>query len=232
MSLSEQQLASQKNLSWILAGKLAQRIFQGQYGPGTILPGEIELGDLFGVSRTAVREAVKTLAAKGMVLPRPRIGTRVLPQNHWNFLDSEMLSWWMTEENECQIVEHFLVMRSSLEPQACALAARYGSAQDKAQLKSIMQQMSDLQSDFDRNRWIDIDMAYHELIYAMSNNPFLSSFANLFRPVYFHYFDSIAYDEVVKLEQHQTVVDAIVCGDAAAANTACLNLLNTPVPQR
>lgn len=123
MPLSAQQLAAQKNLSYVLAEKLAQRILKGDYAPGTILPGEIELGEQYGVSRTAVREAVKTLTAKGMVLPRPRIGTRVMPQGNWNFLDQELLTWWMTEENFHQVVDHFLVMRISLEPQACLLAA-------------------------------------------------------------------------------------------------------------
>ncbi len=51
----------------------------------------MELGEQFGVSRTAVREAVKTLQ-KGMLLPRPRIGTRVMPRSSWNFLDKELLS--------------------------------------------------------------------------------------------------------------------------------------------
>jgi DNA-binding FadR family transcriptional regulator len=78
MSLSAQQLAAQKNISWVLAEKLAQKILTGEYQPESILPGEMELGEQFGVSRTAVREAVKTLTAKGM-LPRPRIGTRVMP---------------------------------------------------------------------------------------------------------------------------------------------------------
>ena len=57
MPLNAQQLAAQKNLSYVLAEKLAQRILKGEYAPGAILPGEIELGDQFGVSRTAVREA-------------------------------------------------------------------------------------------------------------------------------------------------------------------------------
>ena len=114
MPLSAQQLAAQKNLSYVLAEKLAQLILAGKYAPGSILPGEMELGEQFGVSRTAVSEAVKTLTAKGMVLPRPRIGTRVMPQSNWNFLDQELLSWWMTEDNLNQVVDHFLVMRSSL----------------------------------------------------------------------------------------------------------------------
>ena len=89
MSLNAQQQAARKNLSWVLAEKLAQQILNGEYAPGSILPGEIELGEQFGVSRTAVREAVKTLTAKGMLLPRPRIGTRVMPQSNWNFLHKE-----------------------------------------------------------------------------------------------------------------------------------------------
>ncbi|VEC19765.1 GntR family transcriptional regulator [Escherichia coli] len=64
MPLSAQQLAAQKNLSYVLAEKLAQRILKGEYEPGTILPGEIELGEQFGVSRTAVREAVKNVNGK------------------------------------------------------------------------------------------------------------------------------------------------------------------------
>jgi DNA-binding FadR family transcriptional regulator len=135
-----------KNLSYVLAEKLAQRILAGKYAPGSILPGEMELGEQFGVSRTAVREAVKTLTAKGMVLPRPRIGTRVMPQSNWNFLDQELLSWWMTEDNFHQVVDHFLVMRSSLEPQACLLAATLGTAEQKAQLNALMEEMVFLKS--------------------------------------------------------------------------------------
>lgn len=180
MPLSAQQLAAQKNLSYVLAEKLAQRILKGDYAPGTILPGEIELGEQYGVSRTAVREAVKTLTAKGMVLPRPRIGTRVMPQGNWNFLDQELLTWWMTEENFHQVVEHFLVMRISLEPQACLLAATLGTPEQKARLNALMEEMVALKKHFKRERWIEVDMAWHEHIYEMSANPFLISLRRYF----------------------------------------------------
>lgn len=228
MFLSAQQQAAQKNLSWVLAGKLAQRILRGEYAPGSILPGEIELGEAFGISRTAVREAVKTLAAKGMLLPRPRIGTRVLPQSSWNFLDKDLLSWWMEVESFPQVVDAFLIMRQSLEPQACMLAAAPGNEAQKSKLIAIMAQMTELKEHFDRQRWVEVDMAFHEHIYEMSNNPFLSSFANLFRPVYYNYFMSITDKYVVKLDLHQAIVDAIVSADARAAHNACLELLNTP----
>lgn len=228
MPLSAQQLAAQKNLSYVLAEKLAQRILKGEYTPGTILPGEIELGEQFGVSRTAVREAVKTLTAKGMVLPRPRIGTRVMPQNNWNFLDKELLGWWMTQENFSEVISHFLVMRTSLEPQACALAALHGTDTQKAALKNTMSEMVALKTAFDRQRWVDVDVSYHEQIYEMSSNPFLTSFAALFHSIYYNYFSSITHNEVIKLDVHQQIVDAILRGDGEAASSACRQLLREP----
>lgn len=228
MSLSAQQLAAQKNLSYVLAEKLAQRILNGEYKAGSILPGEIELGELFGVSRTAVREAVKTLTAKGMVLPRPRIGTRVMPRSSWNFLDKELLTWWMTAENFSDVMDYFLVMRNSLEPQACALAAINGSGEQKAHLNEMMDEMVKLKTSFDRQRWIEVDTAYHEKIYEMSGNPFLSSFANLFRSIYYNYFTAITNNEVIKLDLHQAIVDAITLGDSQAALIAGQTLLKDP----
>lgn len=232
MSLSTQQLAAKKNLSYVLAEKLAQRILKGDYPAGSILPGEMELGDLYGVSRTAVREAVKTLAAKGMLLPRPRIGTRVMPRSHWNFLDKELIAWWMTKDNFSHVVEEFLIMRNSLEPQACALAAINSNEAQRAKLAQLMAQMTELQHTFDRQRWIEVDMAYHEIIYEMSGNPFMTSFANLFRSIYYNYFTAITDNEVIKLDLHQAIVDAITQGEEQAAFNACLALLKEPVAHR
>lgn len=231
MPLSAQQLAAQKNISWVLAEKLAQKILTGDYPPESILPGEMDLGEQFGVSRTVVREAVKTLTAKGMLLPRPRIGTRVMPRSDWNFLDKELLSWWMTENNFTEVVDHFLVMRSSLEPQACMLAATLGSAEQKAQLNTLMEEMVHLKRHFNRQHWIEVDMAWHEHIYVMSANPFLTSFASLFHSVYQTYFAAITHNEVVKLDLHQAIVDAIQDSDGMRALQACQALLIAPNTQ-
>jgi len=229
MSLSTQQLAAQKNLSYILAERLAQRILKGVYPVGSILPGEMELSALFSVSRTAVREAVKTLTAKGMLLPRPRIGTRVMPRAQWNFLDKELLAWWMTKDNLDFIVDDFIIMRHSIEPQACALAAIHSDDIQQQKLISIMKEMVSLQNTFDKNQWIETDMAYHELVYEMSGNAFMTSFANLFRPVYYNYFTAITDNKVVKLDLHQAIVDAICQRDSQAAFAACVALLNEPM---
>lgn len=64
-------------------------------------------------------------------------------------------------------------------------------------------------------------MARHEHIYMMSANPFLTSFASLFHSVYHTYFSSITQDEVVKLDLHQAIVDAIQESDGQRALSAC-----------
>ncbi|CAI1046370.1 FadR/GntR family transcriptional regulator [Serratia quinivorans] len=225
MQFNAQQQAAQRNLSYLLAEKLGQQILAGDYQAGSILPGEMELGEQFGVSRTAVREAVKMLAAKGMLLPRPRIGTRVMPQSQWNFLDQDLLTWWMTKENFDQVMQHFLILRTSLEPQACSLAAANASHQQTTRLAELMAEMRALHIQFDREHWIQVDTQFHQLIYEASGNPFLTSFANLFSSVYQSYFRAITGNEVIKLQHHQAIVDAILAGDSAAALTACQVLL-------
>ncbi|MDW5501661.1 FadR/GntR family transcriptional regulator [Pseudomonas lundensis] len=225
MQLNAQQQAAQRNLSYLLAEKLGQQILAGDYQAGSILPGEMELGEQFGVSRTAVREAVKMLAAKGMLLPRPRIGTRVMPQSQWNFLDQDLLTWWMTKENFDQVMQHFLILRTSLEPQACSLAAANANNQQTARLAELMAEMRALHIQFDREHWIQVDTQFHQLIYAASGNPFLTSFANLFSSVYQSYFRAITGNEVIKLQHHQAIVDAILAGDSPGALAACQILL-------
>ncbi|MCE9939326.1 FadR/GntR family transcriptional regulator [Serratia liquefaciens] len=225
MQFNAQQQAAQRNLSYLLAEKLGQQILAGDYQAGSILPGEMELGEQFGVSRTAVREAVKMLAAKGMLLPRPRIGTRVMPQSQWNFLDQDLLTWWMTKENFNQVMQHFLILRTSLEPQACSLAAANASTQQTARLAELMAEMRALHVQFDREHWIQVDTQFHQLIYEASGNPFLTSFANLFSSVYQSYFRAITGNEVIKLQNHQAIVDAILAGDGAGALAACQILL-------
>ncbi|NHB88834.1 MULTISPECIES: FadR/GntR family transcriptional regulator [Photorhabdus] len=225
MQFKEQRKASQKNLSYLLAEKIGQQILSGEYKTEAILPGEIELAEQFDVSRTSVREAIKILAAKGMLLPRPRIGTRIMPTIHWNFLDQDLLKWWMNRDNLSQVIEHFHIVRLAIEPQTCFLAAKNATQEQKKQLLHLIDEMYLLKENFNREKWIDIDYQFHHTIYKSCGNPFLGSFANLFRPVYQNYFEAIISDKVVQLEAHKTIVDSIIKGDSRSALLACHKLL-------
>ena len=137
MDQDQRRLITNRNLSYQLAESIGRNILSGTTQPGDILPGEVELGEMYGVSRTAVREAIKMLAAKGMVLPRPRIGTRVLPKQNWNYLDQDLLAW-LDFERRPELVREYQVVRLALEPEAAAQAALHATEADREDRKSVV----------------------------------------------------------------------------------------------
>ncbi|GKX52286.1 FadR/GntR family transcriptional regulator [Budvicia aquatica] len=229
MQFNLQQQASHRNLSYLVAEKIALRILSGEFVAESILPGENELCEIYNVSRTAIREAVKMLTAKGMLLARPRIGTRVMPKSCWNFLDQDLLSWWITQDNFSEVTQHFVVLRKALEPQAAALAAIHASNEQRYQLSLLMAEMRSLHKVFDAEQWVSVDTQFHRLIYNASCNPLLMSFSNLFSSVYHTYFRSVTNNEVIKLEEHQSIVDAILKKNSTEALIATQELLEKDI---
>ncbi|BBG60639.1 Pyruvate dehydrogenase complex repressor [Providencia rustigianii] len=227
MELSKQQNASQKNLSFIIAQNLGQLILKETYLSDSILPSELELSQQFNASRTAIREAIKILAAKGMVLARPRIGTRVMPSSNWNFLDQDLLRWWINSEEQSVVIKHFQVVRLAIEPHACYLAALNATKEQKQSLQLLANEMLALSQAFDKQQWVKVDYRFHLTIYHACCNPFLVSFANLFRSVYQLYFDTIAENGAIEVNIHQQLADAIINGDSTQALDLCYKLLTT-----
>jgi DNA-binding FadR family transcriptional regulator len=85
--------ATGRRLHGAVAHKLGTAILSGKYAPGDTLSGEVEFSAMLDVSRTAYREAIQVLTAKGLVESRPKIGTRILPRSRWNLLDPDVLAW-------------------------------------------------------------------------------------------------------------------------------------------
>ena len=81
------------NLTRRVVEALGQAIVTGTWDAAGAFPIEAELCARFGVSRSVVREAVKMLTAKGLLSARPRRGTVVEPEPHWNLLDPDVLRW-------------------------------------------------------------------------------------------------------------------------------------------
>lgn len=81
------------SLTQSLVHMLGSSIVRGDLPAGKPLPIEAELGRKFGASRTVMREAVKILSTKGLIGQRPRVGTYVQPEDKWDLLDAELLTW-------------------------------------------------------------------------------------------------------------------------------------------
>ena len=113
---------------------LGMRIVSGEFRPLDTLPVESELCEIYGVSRTTIREAVKGLAAKRLVDVSPKVGTRIRAFAEWNLLDRDVLEWRLNAQFDSKIVEDIFEMRLCFEPRASFLAAQHGSAEDHAQI--------------------------------------------------------------------------------------------------
>ena len=122
----------------MVAGSLGRRIVSGRYRPGDTLPIEPKIQQEFGVSRTAVREAVRLLAAKGLIASRPKVGTRVRPMAEWNMLDSDVLRWKIDQNPSEDFINALFEMREIIEPAAASLAAERASEAELAEMARAM----------------------------------------------------------------------------------------------
>ena len=121
---------------------LAIQILQGKLRDG--VPGfssETELSAYLKVSRTALRESIKVLAAKGLMEVRPKVGIRIRPREEWKLTDPDLLAW----RGEAGVVDDLFVrnlceVRLIVETAACELAAIRGSEENFAQIKEAYRQ--------------------------------------------------------------------------------------------
>ncbi len=125
-----------------IAHELGVAIVTCRYGPGEVLPGEIEFSEQLHVSRSAYREAVRILAAKGLVQSRPKAGTRVSDRTDWNLLDPDVLAWAFEGEPSDAFIRDLFELRMIVEPAAAELAARRRDGEDLARMGHALEEMA------------------------------------------------------------------------------------------
>ena len=124
-----------------IAYKLGTAILSGEYQPGDTLSGEVAFAESLDVSRTAYREALQTLAAKGLVESRPKTGTRVLPRHRWNLLDPDVLAWAFSGTPDIRLIRSLFELRAMIEPGAARLAAERRDRDDVREMKQALAAM-------------------------------------------------------------------------------------------
>ena len=123
-----------RRLRGAIAHKLGVAILSGEYAPGETLSSETVFAKSLDVSRSAYREGIQALIAKGLVESRPKTGTRVLPRERWNLLDPDVLAWAFAGEPDPQLVRSLFELRLIIEPAAAGIAA---AKRDRDDLKSM-----------------------------------------------------------------------------------------------
>lgn len=157
---------------------LGRGIVAGTYPENSLLPRDMELQQLYGVSRTVLREALKTLAAKGLIQPRAAIGTRVLAREGWNMFDADVLQWHV----EAGAVDSAFLfslqeMRLALEPEAAALACIRRSDEQVAELYRCVDLMGG--TTLSGDEFVQHDLSFHIVVAEASGNPFMRAISGL-----------------------------------------------------
>jgi len=206
-----------------VVNELGGRIVRGAFEPGGTLPTEDDLGRELGASRSVVREAVKSLAAKGLLESRTRTGTRVLPPSQWNMLDLDVLGWRYASMPPMQFFREIFEIRHMIEPQASALAAERATPADVAVIAQAYDDMVSAEDSSDMA--IDADKRFHRGILAATHNDLVQQMGALIGVGLFVSFRISSQSYAVFLPQHRTVLDAIAAHDPAAARAAMDSLL-------
>lgn len=203
---------------------LARRILSGALVLGQSLPNTLQLSADLGVSRSALREAIKVLGAKGLVEVRPRTGTRVRARDHWNLMDPELLSW-CGPELDPEWLRSLVECRQLIEPGAAALAAANATAAQLASIEAAFDRMN-LATELDAR--VEADLDFHVAVLKASGNLFLAQWASTMSSVLLAAFristrTATSGDEAYTV--HRDVMEAIRLRNGSRADRAMRRLL-------
>lgn len=206
---------------------LGEAILTGRYPVGSSLPPEPLLCDELGVSRTVVREAVKSLVAKGLVVTGPKLGTRVLSQAEWNWFDPSVIAWQARNGLSVEFLQDLQELRRVVEPAAVRMAAERADAHDIERITNAFAGMK--QAVEHGGDYITHDLRFHQGLLAASHNRMLvqmSKALNALLRTSFEISTSIKDGPRSSLPLHKAVMDAVVAHDPAEAEKAILKLID------
>jgi GntR family transcriptional regulator, galactonate operon transcriptional repressor len=215
-----------RGLHGAVVHEIGVRILNGELKPGDTLPDNGVL-DEADVSRTVVREAIKVLAAKGLVESRPKVGTRVRPRRDWNLLDPDVLAWQVEAGADPGFLEQALELRRMIEPAAARLAAERASEPQIAALYEAYEEMFAAGDDLDA--FMAPDLRFHSLLLEACGNELLEHMSEIFTAVLrtvFAYSSSSSRSYPRAARRHRAIVKAIEARDPDAAERAVLRLID------
>lgn len=211
---------------------LGRDIIGGRIPSGAILPGDAELMERFGVSRTVLREALKSLAAKGLIVARARIGTRVTERSGWSLFDPDILAWHFDTGIDDEFLRHISEVRLAFEPFAAGLAAVRATPAEIAALKALAVEMGDPSHSAESHALIDL--RFHIAVAESCRNPFMRSVGSMIEAALVGVFRLGSPTEdpetLASIEaSHRRIADAIADRDPAAARAAMEAVILTGV---
>jgi len=166
-----------RNFHSYVINEIGVGIVSGTYAVGTALPNDAEMIAKFDVSRTVLREALKTLESKGLLEARPKVGTKVSARSRWNLFDPQVLTWHHIAGPDNFFLQSLSDIRGAVEPLAAEQAALRRSADHLRLMHYWLHQMEiSLQSP---QNFALADFELHQIIADASQNPFMRSVSGI-----------------------------------------------------
>jgi DNA-binding FadR family transcriptional regulator len=208
-----------RNVHSQVTDRIGISIVRGDIVAGDTLPSEMQICEMIDVSRTVVREAIRTLTGKGLVESRPKSGTRVRPPQQWNQLDPDVLRWRLETSDMDSYLAKLFQLRCAVEPAAAALAAIHAGEEDLARIRSGYEGMVAAKVN---EKFVAADIAFHQAIYFATRNEFFWPIAQMFEITLRQSFTIAARGShrARALLEHRAVLDAIATRNAEAAREA------------
>lgn len=207
--------------------EIKTRIFEGRLKPGDRLPAERELAEMLGVSRTSVREALKMLAAEGLVKIKHGQGAFIAEQDPDVYLQQFAKRIFVNPKT----IKDLFEIRKTLEPAAAAWAAERGTERELEELAGLIRQTQENLQNMPSGRLPLLarhDSQFHYNLAKATGNTVLvrivESLMDLLADVRSRTL-SIPGRGEASLEEHSVIVEALLRRDPGAASTAMLRHL-------
>jgi GntR family galactonate operon transcriptional repressor len=224
---------NRRRLHGSVAHEIAILIIGGKLAPGEVLPNEDTLSAALNVSRTAYREGIRTLVAKGLLRARPKVGTTVNPRASWNILDGDVLSWYFEVAPDPAFITALFELRGIVEPSAAQFASVRHDAEDAAMMKAALDGMKKPQES--PSLVLEADLAFHHAILVSSKNEALLALSSVIE-------STLRWSARLKmssspriyestLPEHEQVLDAILARDGAMAASQLRGLVDKALRQ-
>lgn len=162
-----------RNFHTFVINEIGHAIVTGKFPVGSILASDAVMMETYGVSRTVLREALKTLEAKGLVEARPKVGTRVSPTSRWSLFDPQVLSWHYYAKPDRRFYESLFDVRRALETRAASLAAQRRTAENIRVMKYWLHQMDSANGDLENHGIAALEI--HRTVAETSGNALMRS---------------------------------------------------------
>ncbi len=215
-----------KNVHGNTVDYLGSAIVAGRFGAAGGIPPEPLLCEELGVSRTVIREAVKSLVAKGLIQTGPKVGTRVRPSSQWNWFDPDVIGWQAKAGLTPEFIRDVQDLRMIMEPAAIRLAAQRATKDDIAQIEAAYAGMVDAVEN--AGDYVRFDLLFHQGMIRASHNRMLEKMDQALGALLRTSFEI----STVKkdgprdsLPMHRAVLDAIIAHDVERAEEAIVVLI-------